>query len=562
MSYLVLARRFRPQTFADVSGQTHVTRTLINSIKRNKVGHAYLFAGPRGVGKTSIARIFARTINCSSPVDNEACGECHACKEILSGASFAVREIDGASHNSVDNIRDLIDSFRSLPPPGYKNKVYIIDEVHMLSVAAFNALLKSLEEPPPNTVFILATTEVHKIPETVLSRCQKFELRAISNELIELRLRKIAAEERLEVAPEVFRLVANLADGSMRDSQSLFDRVQSYCASSVITLAEASEVLAVVERGALQGLSKAIITHNCDEALSLVSQIFQSGIDSGLFLRDFVSYWREIMIARCAGETALRRIGVSEGEIVELARLGEALSTVDVQDLFAIARSGADSATRNAHTRYSIEALVVRMALREPVRSIQELIDSLKSGEPTARSGSGVVFRQGASSGDMKSNAGKMPAPATSTNPVESSSATSNARVFEWPQFVEFVTPQASKMVLEHLRRMEPLVFRAGLLELNGPTFSLSALKEVATLSRLKDWLKGFAGGGPEWSVIFKGDGAATTQGEGSIAERDRAKSQLSRMQLESQVLQHPKIKSLQKLFPGSTIEQVAVEEE
>jgi DNA polymerase-3 subunit gamma/tau len=531
---------------------------LINSIRREKIGHAYLFAGPRGVGKTSIARIFARAINCSAPVQFEPCGECSTCKEILSGASFAVREIDGASHNSVDNIRDLIDSFRSLPPPGYKNKVYIIDEVHMLSVAAFNALLKSLEEPPPNTIFILATTEVHKIPETVLSRCQKFELRALPPETIEMRLRKIAATDKLDVQPEVFRLVARLADGSMRDSQSLFDRVQSYCDSTTVTLAEASEVLAVVERGALLKLSQAIIGRNADQALSVVGQVFQSGIDAGLFLRDFVLHWRELMIARCAGEAALQRLGVTDAESVELRRLGETLSTVDAQDLFSIARSGADSATRSAHVRYSVEALVVRMALREPVQAIQDLMAAVKGGGT-----SGVAASFGGSEAKEIRRpqvsdrvVPKSPATAAPVAPVASGAT----RPFDWGEFVEASGASFSRILVEHLRRVEPHVFRTGVLELKGPAFSLSALKDPQILNKLKDALKAFAGGGPEWSVSFGGAQAVTS--EGSIAERDKAKSQTSRMQLESQVLQHPKIQSLQKLFPGSTIEQVSVEEE
>ena len=180
MSYLVLARKYRPSVFASVSGQEHVTRTLANALKRDKVVHAYLFTGPRGVGKTSVSRILSKAINCQNPKDAEPCLECVTCKEIGAATSLAVREIDGASHNSVENVRDLMDSFKSLPPPGYKRKIYIIDEVHMLSISAFNALLKSLEEPPPHTVFILATTDVHKIPETVISRCQRHDFRALS----------------------------------------------------------------------------------------------------------------------------------------------------------------------------------------------------------------------------------------------------------------------------------------------------------------------------------------------------------------------------------------------
>ncbi|MCB0337324.1 MAG: DNA polymerase III subunit gamma/tau, partial [Bdellovibrionales bacterium] len=199
MSYLVIARKYRPGTFEAVLGQEHVTRTLANSIKRDRIAHAYVFAGPRGVGKTSSARVLAKALNCEHGPTDSPCGECAPCKDIAEGRCLAVREIDGASHNSVDNVRELIDSFRSLPPPGCRYKVYIIDEVHMLSTSAFNALLKSLEEPPPHTVFILATTELHKIPETVLSRCQRHDFRPMSIQAIEGNLRAVAEAEQISI---------------------------------------------------------------------------------------------------------------------------------------------------------------------------------------------------------------------------------------------------------------------------------------------------------------------------------------------------------------------------
>ena len=213
MSYLVLARKYRPAGFNSVSGQEHVTRTLSNAIKLDKVVHAFLFTGPRGVGKTSVSRILSKALNCQNPHETEPCQECASCKEIGQGNSLAVREIDGASHNSVDNVRELVDSFKTLPPPGYKYKVYIIDEVHMLSISAFNALLKSLEEPPPNTVFILATTEVHKIPDTVISRCQRHDFRALAIGSIEARLKEICQFEGIEAEQEAITLVARLSDG-------------------------------------------------------------------------------------------------------------------------------------------------------------------------------------------------------------------------------------------------------------------------------------------------------------------------------------------------------------
>jgi DNA polymerase-3 subunit gamma/tau len=261
MSYLVLARKYRPQSFDSVVGQTHITQALANAIVRDKVPHALLFTGPRGVGKTTSARLLARALNCTGrelPSEQEAaqddnllrqaiepCGTCQNCIEIARSSSLAVWEIDGASNNSVDNVRELIDSLRTSAPPHARYKIYIIDEVHMLSTSAFNALLKSLEEPPPHTVFIFATTEPHKIPETVLSRCQRYDFRGLAIESIVEQLRSIVTAEKLDVGDDVLEFIARRSQGGMRDSQSMLDRIISY-AGDTITIERAQEVFGAV----------------------------------------------------------------------------------------------------------------------------------------------------------------------------------------------------------------------------------------------------------------------------------------------------------------------------
>lgn len=295
----------------------------------------------------------------------------------MHGNSLAVREMNGASHNSVDNVRELIEHFRSLPPSGSKYKIYIIDEVHMLSVSAFNALLKSLEEPPPNTVFILATTEPHKIPETVISRCQRFDFKALELTEIRDRLKLIADSESLDIDEEALIMISRLADGSMRDAQSLLNRVQSFCEDK-INAADAATALGVVEKKVLFELSEAVFHRNSDKALELINQTFSTGIDPTIFLKEFVLHWRELLIAKFSGTQGLTRVSVPKDPAEELIIQVRDESSQDVQDLVHLARDGADDAIRSMYPRYALESLVVRMATREKVKDIANILSSVR----------------------------------------------------------------------------------------------------------------------------------------------------------------------------------------
>lgn len=568
MSYLVLARKYRPVGFSSVSGQEHVTRTLANAIKRDKVVHAYLFTGPRGVGKTSVARILSKAINCPKATAAEPCQECQTCKEIAAGTSLAVREIDGASHNSVDNVRELMDSFKSLPPPGYRYKVYIIDEVHMLSVSAFNALLKSLEEPPPNTVFILATTEVHKIPETVISRCQRHDFRALSVQTIEQRLVQVCAEEKISAEGEALRLIARLADGSMRDAQTLLDRVQSFC-SSAITADETSRALGTVERRALVDLSQAIVTRNVEQVLGIVSELFATGTDPGTLLREFVNYWRELFVAKLGGEPRLKNMGVSEDAIVDLIRLSSPLDSVDIQDLWDLARDGADRCMRSAHPRYGFEALVVRMATRQPVAEVGELIASLvgqaeqgrarsegaQAGGSQARTGAAPVRSAPAGSSAARPESGLPDQPAMRSAAPSASAASESSGSFVWEEFLREASSSASKMLLENLKRVKVTRLEPGVIEGSGPEFTVNSIsRDKQKLSALlNDFLnKKGADSVNNWKMSFvKGEGAAETSSSKSSGGRGSS----------SEVQGHPALQSLQKIFPGSKVEQVRSKE-
>ena len=565
MSYLVLARKYRPSVFSSVSGQEHVTRTLANALKRDKVVHAYLFTGPRGVGKTSVSRILSKAINCQNPQDAEPCLECPTCLEIGAGTSLAVREIDGASHNSVENVRDLMDSFKSLPPPGYKRKIYIIDEVHMLSISAFNALLKSLEEPPPHTVFILATTDVHKIPETVISRCQRHDFRALSMATIEARLREVCDAERIEADAESLKLVARMADGSMRDAQTLLDRVQSFC-QGAITATETSRALGTVDQRILFELAQAIVARHTATVLGRASDIFATGIDPSTLLREFVHFWREVFVAKLGGENALVGLGLSKDASVELLRLVSSLEATDVQDLWDVARDGADRALRSAHPRYGFEALVARMATRQPVAEIGAIIGRLVSGGGDDRKGGAQGAPRGVSTSATVQAASRTPTTPRAAAPTPSPSPSTSAQLsapaaggsmaggagFAWEDIVAFASATTGRVLVENLKRLRPTRCEVGVFEAVGPEFTATSLmrekdKVIDVFNRYLD--KQAVERPRSWKlVIQKGQGAV----EVSAAEKAHVKAQGER-----ELHGHPAVQSLQKIFPGSKVEQV-----
>lgn len=298
MSYQALYRVWRPRTFEDVVGQKHITRTLQNAITQNKFSHAYLFSGPRGTGKTSAAKIFAQTINCEHAPVKEPCNECAACRGIQDGSISDVIEIDAASNTSVDDIRDIRDKVK-YAPSSVPYKVYIIDEVHMISVNAFNALLKTLEEPPKHVVFILATTEPHKIPLTIISRCQRFDFKPISNQSIVKRMQKILDAENISVTNEALEAVALAADGGMRDALSILDQAISYSEHQV-TLEDVLAVTGGVSQKVLTNIVSAMIHQDVEQVLTGLDDMIQTGKDPGKFVQDLIYFMRDLLLYKSA----------------------------------------------------------------------------------------------------------------------------------------------------------------------------------------------------------------------------------------------------------------------
>ena len=293
MSYTALYRKYRPSEFEDVKGQDHIVTTLKNQIKADRIGHAYLFCGTRGTGKTTVAKIFAKAVNCEHPVDGSPCGECQSCKAIAAGSSMNVIEIDAASNNGVENIRQIREEVSYSPTQG-KYKVYIIDEVHMLSIGAFNALLKTLEEPPSYVIFILATTESHKIPITILSRCQKYDFRRISIETISARLMDLLEQEGVEAEEKAVRYVAKAGDGSMRDALSLLDQCIAFYLGEPLTYDHVLEVLGAVDTEVFSRLLRSILANDIVAAIELLEDLIVQGRELGQFVTDFVWYLRNV----------------------------------------------------------------------------------------------------------------------------------------------------------------------------------------------------------------------------------------------------------------------------
>src|SRR6478672_6663470 len=358
MSYQVIARKYRPQRFSDVVGQEHVTQTLRNAIEQNRIAHAYLFVGPRGTGKTTIARIFAKALNCTGGPKADFLEDDQRCVEITEGRSLDVLEIDGASNRGIEEIRALRDTVRYAPASG-KFKIYIIDEVHMLTKEAFNALLKTLEEPPEHVKFIFATTEAQKIPITILSRCQRFDFAGISQTAIQSRLAQIAATEGVRVEPEALQILASRAAGSMRDSQSLLEQLLAL-GHERITSADVNSLLGIAPAERLTGLVKHVVERDASAALAELESTIQSGVEVGLLLDQLVGYFRDVMTLAvgCPADQMLYALPSQAEEIAEVGRqLG--LSTV-----LAIGQILDQTTARlrvSMHARTLVEMAIVRI---------------------------------------------------------------------------------------------------------------------------------------------------------------------------------------------------------
>jgi len=374
MSYLVLARKWRPQSFKEVIGQRHITKTLQNAIDNNRVAHAFLFAGARGVGKTSMARILAKALNCREGPKPSPCNGCENCKEISSGNSMDVLEIDGASNRGINEIRELRETVKYTPAKS-AFKIFIIDEVHMLTPEAFNALLKTLEEPPPRVIFILATTQPHKIPLTILSRCQRFDFKRIPLEEIFQRLKEIAAQEEVEVSDKGLLLMARESRGSLRDAQSLLDQSIAFSGKK-INDEDIKEVLGVIDSALVFEVSSAIASGDTGKCLDIIDNIYTYGYDMGRFCRELLEHLRNLMVVKIGGDP--RQLTDLQGkEAEDLVAQSAEFSLEEIHRLFNVLLQSEQEMSRSAFPKVIMEVALIKMATLGPLVPLDEIMDRL-----------------------------------------------------------------------------------------------------------------------------------------------------------------------------------------
>jgi len=394
MSYTALYRKFRPGLFEDVKGQEHIVTTLKNQIKANRIGHAYLFTGTRGTGKTTVAKIFAKTVNCESPTENGPCGECRTCKAIAAGASMNVIEIDAASNNGVDNIREIVDEVSYSPAEG-KYKVYIIDEVHMLSIGAFNALLKTLEEPPSYVIFILATTEVHKLPITILSRCQRYDFKRISIDTITGRMQELIDAEGVQVEEKALRYIAKTADGSMRDALSLLDQCIAFHLGSELTYDKVLDVLGAVDTEVFSRLLRHVLDKDVLGCVKLLEEIVMQGRELTQFVTDFSWYLRNLMLVQSSDNLE----DVIDMSSDNLERLKEEAAMVEMSTIIRYIRIFSELAGQIKYAsqkRILVEIALIKLCKPSMETNQEALLERIRDVEEKVENGVPVVMTEGA----------------------------------------------------------------------------------------------------------------------------------------------------------------------
>lgn len=416
MSYTALYRKFRPTEFGEVKGQEHIVTTLKNQIKADRIGHAYLFCGTRGTGKTTIAKIFAKAVNCEQPVDGNPCNECEICKSINAGGSMNVVEIDAASNNGVDNIREIRDEVQYSPTNG-RYKVYIIDEVHMLSIGAFNALLKTLEEPPSYVIFILATTEAHKIPVTILSRCQRYDFKRITVDTIEGRLKELTERENVQAEEKALRYIAKMADGALRDGLSLLDQCISFYLGQELTYEKVLEVLGAVDTEVFSRMLKYIMEGDTISCISALEEMIVLGRDLTQFVTDFAWYLRNLMLIKAA-DNMEEMMEMSEERVAALKEEAAQLPMETIMRYIRILSELIGQIKYAKGKRVLVEVALIKMTKPAMETDYDSIVDRLSQLERQLENGVMVVANN-QNTQNMADSAAVNSQPATLENEVK-----------------------------------------------------------------------------------------------------------------------------------------------
>jgi DNA polymerase-3 subunit gamma/tau len=553
MSYLVLARKWRPQSFADLVGQEHVSQTLGNAIQAGRVHHAFLFTGARGVGKTSAARIFAKALNCEEGLSAQPCNQCPSCLEITAGQGVDVFEIDGASNTGVDDIRELRENIRYLPSRS-RYKIFIIDEVHMLSINAFNALLKTLEEPPGHAKFIFATTEPHKIPVTILSRCQRFDFRKIALPMVSARLREIVDAEGIEISDRSLALVARRGEGSMRDALSTLDQVIAFCGEAVGD-EDVQSLLGMVDRRLLLDTAEGVVRRDSRQVLEAVRRVDDLGHSYRQFCQELVEVFRALNLCRVLADPG-EMLDVATDELRELQALAGLGTLEDLQRALTLLMRAEVDLTSSSFPRLTLEMALIRLAHMPPARDVGTLVRKI---EELERRLSGGAERLPAAS-----SAPPQPIPAPPTEgagpPPKKAEAPAPGAVGGkgWQGLVEHVK-------LRRRPGIASLLDQASLLDLELPLLKIGLPKGSFALSQLEDYLEDLGRLAEEFFQQKVEIRIAALEGRQanvppSLAEERQNRETDRKKRLREDALAHPMVKAALEVFSGEVREVKAID--
>lgn len=461
MSYVALYRKFRPNNFADVKGQEHIVTTLKNQIMSDRLGHAYLFCGTRGTGKTTVAKLLAKAVNCEHPVDGNPCGECNCCKSIAAGANMSVVEIDAASNNGVENVREIIDEV-AFPPADAKFRVYIIDEVHMMSTGAFNALLKTLEEPPSYCIFILATTDPQKLPITILSRCQRYDFKRITIDTIADRLEELTSIENVDIEPRAIRYIAKAADGSMRDALSLLDQCIAFNYGVTLTYDNVLNVLGAVDTAVFSRLFRAVITQNVVECMKVLEDAVMSGRELTQFVGDFTWYLRNILIAKTS-EKADEILDISSENRDNLMQEAEMIEVAVLLRYIRVISALSNEIRYSPQKRVQIEMALIKLCRPQMETDNESLLDRIRVLEEKLEQGVMVAAPAQGNAGrrDMSEEA-----PVTKVELPKALPEDIKTIVQSWGKIVS----ESEALIKTHLKGAYPSITEDGKLKIMLPT--------------------------------------------------------------------------------------------
>ena len=546
----MIARKWRPQTFAEIVGQDVIAQTLKNAVEQNRIAHAYLFAGARGVGKTSTARILAKALNCLQGPTVTPCNVCDTCKEITAGNSIDVLEIDAASNRGIDEIRELRENVKYAAAKD-RYKVFIIDEVHMLTTEAFNALLKTLEEPPPQVVFVLATTELHKVPSTILSRCQHFNFRAIRYQEILEQLTRIAASEQIQISPESLHAIARASEGSMRDAQSQLEQIVSFCGNEIRDEL-VKDLLGVVPHQMLEELTQAIIQSDSRGLIQLVEQLVQSGLNLQHFIRELIAHARNLMMLKIIGEDP-QLIPLAPAEMTRCHEFSDLFSEEDLTRFFSILVSTESDMRWSSQPRFQLEMGLMKILQAKKLVAIEELLTNL-GGNPQIQSSNSASGKK--SGGTLNPNISQSltTAAAVKLQVQSDPELPGKAKLEEPSQKIRHAVFEKSPMIsalLDHAIAMKVTEGEIEVVFLEKEKFSYDMLQTLENLQLVQQVTNSVIGRPRPIKLTLLKEGGMGT----AIGNKPESSQTDSRVNLIEQIKEDSEVKDFLNTFQGEIIE-------